>query len=123
MDNNFIYVPGLSEEVMSQVEIEQKNNHEQFITNTGAVKKITKQQKGDKTIIRKEDDRQSIDIPVWKKYALTIKEASNYYNISEFKLKEFLQTDVGRRYALKVANRLLVKRALFEQYLESIETM
>ena len=64
----------IAEEVMSQVEIEQKNNHEQFITNTGAVKKVTKQQKGDKTIIRKEDDRKSIDIPVWKKYALTIKE-------------------------------------------------
>ena len=45
----------IAEEVMSQVEIEQKNNHEQFITNTGAVKKVTKQQKGDKTIIRKEE--------------------------------------------------------------------
>ena len=114
MDNSYVYVPGLSEEVA-------EDNAPRIVTNTGAVMKITQTKKGDKIIKRREDDRKNIHIPICNKYALTIKEAAPYYNISEAKLKDFLQSEAGKQYALKVANRILIKRVLFERYLDNAE--
>ena len=64
------------------------------------------------------DDRQSIQIPIWEKYALTIKEASEYYGISESKLRDFLMLNIKQPFVLKGGVRLLVKRKLFEEFLD-----
>lgn len=67
---------------------------------------------------RKVDDRQSIRIPVWEKYALTVKEAAEYYNIAETKLRDYLLANRDAPFVLKGGARLLVKRKMFEMFLD-----
>ena len=57
-------------------------------------------------------------VPIWEKYALTIKEASEYYGISESKLRDFLMLNIKQPFVLKGGARLLVKRKLFEEFLD-----
>ena len=63
-------------------------------------------------------DRQSIQIPVWEKYALTVKEAAEYYNIAETKLRDYLLANRDAPFVLKGGARLLVKRKMFEMFLD-----
>lgn len=81
MKNNYIYVPGLSESVDDEVKKKKDAEAPRFITGTGAVKKEAVIH--DKGVLRtrKVDDRQSIQIPVWEKDALTAKEAAEYTHL------------------------------------------
>lgn len=63
------------------------------------------------------DDR-SIQIPVWEKYALTIKEAAEYYGIAETRLREFAMGNRTKPFVLKAGGRLLIKRKVFEAFLD-----
>ena len=38
------------------------------------------------------------DIPVWRRYTLTIEEAARYYHIGEGKLRMLIDTDASRLY-------------------------
>lgn len=107
MKNNYIYVPGLSESVADEVKKEKDAEAPRFITGTGAVKKEAVIH--DKGVLRtrKVDDRQSIRIPVWEKYALTVKEAAEYYNIAETKLRDYLLANRDAPFVLKGGARLL----------------
>lgn len=118
MKNNYIYVPGLSETVADEVKKEKDAEAPRFVTGTGAVKKEAVTY--DRGVLRtkKVDDRQSIKIPIWEKYALTIREASEYYNIAETKLREYMLANREAPFVLKGGARLLVKRRLFEQFLD-----
>lgn len=117
MKNNYIYVPGLSETVADEVKKEKDAEAPRFVTGTGAVKKAVTYDRG---VLRtkKVDDRKSIQIPIWEKYALTIKEAAEYYNIAETKLRDYLLENREAPFVLKGGARLLVKRRLFEQFLD-----
>lgn len=115
---NYVYVPGLSETVEEEIKKEpSKTDDDKFITATGAAKKVVATH--DKGVIRnkKVDDR-SFQIPIWEKYALTIKEASEYYNIAETKLREFVMSNRTKPFVLKAGGRLLVKRKVFEVFLD-----
>lgn len=118
MNENYIYVPGLSETVIDEVKKKKETEAPRFITETGAVKR--KAVTHDRGVLRtkKVDDRQSIQIPVWEKYALTIKEAAEYYNIAETKLRDYLLANREAPFVLKGGARLLVKRKLFEVFLD-----
>ena len=118
MKNNYIYVPGLSETVADEVKKAKEAEATRFVTGTGAIKKETVTH--DRGVLRtkKVDDRQSIQIPVWEKYALTIKEAAEYYNIAETKLRDYLLENRDAPFVLKGGARLLVKRRLFELFLD-----
>lgn len=117
MKNNYIYVPGLSESVESEIKKEKIEQAEKFVTTTGAVKRKTVTH--DRGVLRnkKVDDR-NIHIPAWEKYALTVKEASEYYNVAETKLREFILNNRNEPFVLKAGARLLVKRKLFEAFLD-----
>lgn len=52
-----------------------------------------------------------------EKYNLTIKEASEYYSIGENKLRELIKQD-GCEFVLYVGKKALIKRKLFEDYLD-----
>ncbi len=119
MKNSF-YVPGLTESVEQELKAkkEKEKLDERYITVTGAVKKTYVTTDRGVQRVKKVDDRQSIQIPVWKKYALTIKEASEYYGISESKLRDFLMLNIKQPFVLKGGARLLVKRKLFEEFLD-----
>lgn len=106
MKNNYIYVPGLSESVADEVKKEKDAEAPRFITGTGAVKKEAVTHDRGVLRTRKVDDRQSIQIPVWEKYALTVKEAAEYYNIAETKLRDYLLANRDAPFVLKGGARL-----------------
>ncbi|MCC8073362.1 MAG: helix-turn-helix domain-containing protein [Clostridiales bacterium] len=115
---NYIYVPGLSETVENERKKEiNKTDDNKFITATGAAKKIVNTY--DNGVVRKKkvDDR-DFQIPVWEKYALTVKEAAEYYNIAETRLREFVMNNRTKPFVLKAGGRLLVKRKIFETFLD-----
>lgn len=53
------------------------------------------------------------------KYCLTIKEAAEYFNIGENKLYE-LTDKPGCQFVLFVGRKRLIKRVLFEKYIDSL---
>lgn len=57
-------------------------------------------------------------IPVWKRYALTIPEASAYYHIGENKLRMMADEHSESDFIIMNGNRILIKRQKFEQYLD-----
>lgn len=57
-------------------------------------------------------------IPVWKRYALTIPEASAYYHIGENKLRMIADEHPESDFIIMNGNRVLIKRQKFEQYLD-----
>lgn len=57
-------------------------------------------------------------IPVWKRYALTIEEAANYYHIGENKLRVIADEHPEADYIIMNGNRILIKRQKFEEYLD-----
>lgn len=118
--NNYVYVPGLSESVEAELkkeELKKEENPDKRVSKTGAKKKYAPTKDGDKLRNCLVDDR-DIRIPFWEKYALTVKEASEYYNIPETRLKSFLLSNREASFTLKAGARLLVKRRLFELYLD-----
>lgn len=57
------------------------------------------------------------EVPIWEKANLTIEEAAAYFGIGMNKLRE-LTEDEQCKYVLFVGTKRLIKRRLFEQYLE-----
>ena len=59
------------------------------------------------------------DVPVCKKALLTLDEAADYFNIGKCKIRE-LSNASNCNFVLFVGTRRLIKRRLFEQYLDGI---
>lgn len=57
-------------------------------------------------------------IPVWKRYALTITEAAEYYHIGENKLRMIADEHPEADFIIMNGNRILIKRQKFEEYLD-----
>lgn len=58
-------------------------------------------------------------IPVWKRYALTITEASDYYHIGENKLRMIAEEHPQAEFIIMNGNRILLKRQKFEELLDN----
>ena len=58
------------------------------------------------------------EVPIWEKSTLTLEEAAAYSGISMGKIRE-LSNDEKCRFVLWVGNKRLIKRRLFDQYIES----
>lgn len=56
------------------------------------------------------------------KYALTIAEAAEYFNIGVNKLTELAQQD-NNAYTLRVGNKRLIKREALERYLNDTNSI
>lgn len=63
-------------------------------------------------------DLQKGAIPVWKRYALTITEAAEYYHIGENKLRMIADEHPEADFVIMNGNRILFKRQKFEEYLD-----
>lgn len=63
-------------------------------------------------------DLQKGAIPVWKRYALTITEAAEYYHIGENKLRMIADEHPKADFIIMNGNRILIKRQKFEEYLD-----
>ena len=58
-----------------------------------------------------------IIVPVWEKSMLTVDEAAAYFNIGTKKLRELIDNE-NCEFVLHVGNKRLIKRLLFEKFLE-----
>ena len=69
------------------------------------------------TIFKKCNLTIAYDVPIWKKANLTIEEASAYFGIGMNKLRE-LTEDENCKFVLYIGSKRLIKRQMFEKYLE-----
>ena len=59
-----------------------------------------------------------IYMPLWKKYTLTVGEASVYFRIGEKKLKRLIDENPNAEFILWNGTRPQIKRKLFEQFID-----
>lgn len=57
-------------------------------------------------------------VPLWEKYILTIQEAAEYFHIGEKKLRKLVEERVDADFIIMNGNRVMIKRKLFEKYLD-----
>ena len=57
-------------------------------------------------------------IPIWQKYTLTIEEAAQYFQIGENKLRRLIEENSDEEFILNNGNRKLIKRCLFEKFID-----
>ena len=59
-----------------------------------------------------------IEIPYWEKYMLTLREAAAYFHIGEKKMRQIVDENMDAKFLLENGNRVMIKRKLFEEYLD-----
>ena len=59
-----------------------------------------------------------IEIPYWEKYMLTLREAAEYFHIGEKKMRQIVDENMDTKFLLENGNRVMIKRKLFEEYLD-----
>ena len=59
-----------------------------------------------------------IEIPYWEKYMLTLREAAEYFHIGEKKMRQIVEEHMDAKFLLENGNRVMIKRKLFEEYLD-----
>lgn len=62
-------------------------------------------------------ENQSIDIPIWKRYLLSVTEAAQFYHIGEKRLRQIVDIHPNGEFYLLVGNKVLFKKEKFEQFL------
>ena len=60
-----------------------------------------------------------IEIPYWEKYMLTLREAAEYFHIGEKKMRQIVDENMDANSLLTSGNRVMIKRKLFEEYLNA----
>ena len=60
-----------------------------------------------------------IEIPYWEKYMLTLREAADYFHIGEKKMRQIVEENMDAKFLLENGNRVMIKRKLFEEYLNN----
>ena len=58
------------------------------------------------------------EIPYWEKYMLTLREAAEYFHIGEKKMRQIVDDNLDADFLLESGNRIMIKRKLFEEYLD-----
>ena len=58
------------------------------------------------------------EIPYWEKYMLTLREAAEYFHIVEKKMRQIVDENMDANFLLESGNRIMIKRKLFEEYLD-----
>ena len=58
------------------------------------------------------------EIPYWEKYMLTLREAAEYFHIGEKKMRQIVDDNLDADFLLESGNRIMIKRRLFEEYLD-----
>lgn len=61
------------------------------------------------------------EVPIWQKANLTLEEAAAYYNIGMQRLRELTSRKETNNCVLFVGSKRLIKRKLFDQYIETLE--
>jgi len=61
------------------------------------------------------------EVPIWKKYTLTVQEAAMYFRIGENKIRSLIAENRDADYILWNGNRPQIKRKKFEEYVDRLE--
>ena len=59
------------------------------------------------------------EIPYWEKYMLTLREAAEYFHIGEKKMRQIVDENMDANFLLESGNRIMIKRKLFEEFLDN----
>ena len=54
------------------------------------------------------------DIPIWRKYTLSVQEAAKYFRIGDKKMRKLIEENPNANYILWNGTRPQIKRKLFE---------
>ena len=65
----------------------------------------------------------SISIPFWEQYTMTVEEASKYFRIGENKLRRIISENQDADFVLWNGTRAQIKRTLFEKYIDESSTV
>ena len=67
-----------------------------------------------------DDQNKTVDyeIPIWRKYTLSVQEAAKYFRIGDKKMRRLIDENPGANYILWNGTRPQIKRKLFEQYVD-----
>ena len=60
----------------------------------------------------------AMEIPYWEKYMLTLREAAEYFHIGEKKMRQIAYDNMDAKFLLESGNRIMIKRKLFEEFLD-----
>lgn len=63
------------------------------------------------------------EVPIFEKYALTIKEATKYFGIGDNKLRQIINDNKTADFVLWIGTHYIIKRRLFEQFLDKALTI
>ena len=63
------------------------------------------------------------DIPIWRKYTLSIEEAAIYFRIGEGKLRKLISENPNADFILWNGNRMQIKRVKFEAYIDRMDSI
>lgn len=71
-----------------------------------------------------DDQNKTVDyeIPIWRKYTLSVQEAAKYFRIGDKKMRRIIDENPGANYILWNGTRPQIKRKLFEQYVDEYLT-
>lgn len=58
------------------------------------------------------------DIPVWRKYTLSVQEAAKYFHIGDKKLRKMIEENPNADFVLWNGSRPQIKRKMFEHYVD-----
>ena len=67
--------------------------------------------------------KENNNIPLSEQYTLTIKQASQYFNIGEKKIYKLIRDNPTADYVLMNGSKTLIKRKRFEQYIEDTSSI
>lgn len=63
------------------------------------------------------------EIPIWEQYTLSVEEASTYFRIGENKLRKIINERPDADFILWNGSRALIKRTLFEKFIDTLESI
>lgn len=63
--------------------------------------------------------KNTVEVPIWERFLLTVKEASLYFNIGENKLHRLVNDymDSDYKFVIQNGSRVMIKRENFEKFL------
>lgn len=69
------------------------------------------------------EQRQSKEIPFWKRYTLSYEETAKYFRIGEAKLRDIVAQNPTADFILRNGNRVQIKRKLFEMFIDEASVL
>lgn len=72
----------------------------------------------ERTIMMNEQKQEKYEVPIWRKYTLSVQEAAKYFRIGDKKLRRLIDENPTTEYILWNGSRPQIKRRVFEQFLD-----